>query len=303
MEIELYSKINNPIEGIRQVGEFFAKSGMFGCEKIEQGMVLAMACLAEKKSPLEIKRTYHLLNGELSMRADAMLAQFRSKGGKHKVLKRTADEASVELELNGDKQTFTFTWEMAKAEPFVWMKDKDKGGNPIPKKNWATPRARMQMLWARVISDGVRTLAPEIVSGVYTPEEAEDETPQPAPKPLFTPTGAAKPAVDVASTPVTTAPPAASTSPAPEPVKPAAPILQFASMDPETKRLTPESVGLLEKAIGEENATTVLEWMKKQGWIKTNLSELSAKKANAILTRTEAFLAEVKRSNGEQKAA
>jgi hypothetical protein len=37
----------------------------------------------------------------------------------------------------------------------------------------------MQMLWARVISDGVRTLAPEIVYGIYTPEETQDFEPAP----------------------------------------------------------------------------------------------------------------------------
>ena len=42
------------------------------------------------------------------------------------------------------------------------------------KDNWATPRSRMQMLWARVVSDGVRTMAPEICSGIYTPEETAD---------------------------------------------------------------------------------------------------------------------------------
>src|SRR5688572_28029678 len=119
-EIELYSKIQNPVEAIERIGSFLAKSGMFGCERTEQGMVLAMACMTERKSPLEIKRRFHLVGGELSMRADAMLADLRSRGGKHKVLSRTADRAAIELTYDGQTQSFAFTWDEAKAEPFVY---------------------------------------------------------------------------------------------------------------------------------------------------------------------------------------
>src|SRR6059058_4038721 len=136
-EIELYSKIQNPVEAIEKIGTFLAQSGMFGCERREQGMVLAMACMTERKSPLEIKRRYHLLNGELSMRADAMLADFRSRGGKHKILSRTPDKASVELSYDGQTETFSFAWDEAKGEPFVYARD----GKTI-KTNYATPWQR-----------------------------------------------------------------------------------------------------------------------------------------------------------------
>ena len=58
------------------------ESGMFGCEKIEQGEVIALMCICQNKSPDEILRTYHFINGKLSMRADAMLAGFQARGGK-----------------------------------------------------------------------------------------------------------------------------------------------------------------------------------------------------------------------------
>jgi len=79
--IELYDRIADPLEAIDRMGEYLAKSGMFGCEKVEQGKVIAMACLSEKKNPMDIARTYHIIDGRLSMRADAMLAEFRNRGG------------------------------------------------------------------------------------------------------------------------------------------------------------------------------------------------------------------------------
>ena len=41
---------------------------------------------------------------------------------------------------------------------------------------YPTPWQRKKMLWARVISDGVHTMAPEVATGIYTPEELDDTT-------------------------------------------------------------------------------------------------------------------------------
>ena len=84
MEIQLYTKLNDPITAIEKLGLMFAKSGMFGCERTEQGQVLAMICLAEMKSPTAIVRDYHIIDGKLSKKSLAALADFRGAGGKHK---------------------------------------------------------------------------------------------------------------------------------------------------------------------------------------------------------------------------
>lgn len=305
MEIELYSKMQDPIEAIEKIGLFFAQSGMFGCEKAQQGMVLAMACLAERKSPLEIKRTYHLLNGELSMRADAMLAQFRQKGGKHKIVARTADRAAVELERDGEKQLFSFTWEEAQQEPFVWSwKDpltQKVLAKPVPKKNWATPRARTQMLWSRVISDGVRAMDPGIVAGSYTPEEIDDDSSAPsagsgkavftAPAPTHAPESkqpSAGPVIDLSplADPVLTTAPAGQ-SPASEEGKPV-----VAQVNPETGKITIETCRAIEEAIGDENGAAAMAWLKAQTppWIgEKGLLDLTVKRAQKILNNPQGF--------------
>jgi hypothetical protein len=80
----IYNKIADPIQAIQVLGEMIWASGMFGCVKPEQGMVLAMQCLAEGKAPLELAKTYHIVEGKLSMRADAMMGRFLTTGGKVK---------------------------------------------------------------------------------------------------------------------------------------------------------------------------------------------------------------------------
>ena len=58
------------------------------------------------------------------------------------------------------------------------MKTLAAGGKPELKAQWATNRGRMQMMAARVVSDGIRAIMPEVNEGRYTPEEfdAEDWT-------------------------------------------------------------------------------------------------------------------------------
>lgn len=170
--LAVYDRISDPIAAVREMGKDIAHSQMFGCSNEEQGRVLAMTCFAKRMDPLALAERYHLIKGKLSMRADAMLAGLHERGGSHRIIRRTADAAEIEIAINGDTQRFAFTWEEAKQEPFVYGKE-EKGKRPL-KDNWATPRSRMQMLWARVVSDGVRAMCPEVVCGKYAPEEIGD---------------------------------------------------------------------------------------------------------------------------------
>lgn len=189
MGITVYERINDPIQAMTVYGDDIAKSGLLGCSNVSQGRLIAMECFARRTTAMTIAQQFHIIDNKLSMKADAMLAELRRLGGKHKVVKRSADHAEIEITFDGDTQRFVFTWEEAKQEPFVYdAKRKDalaaiaRGDaskltlNP----NYASPRKRMQMLWARVVSDGVRTMAPEVNFGRYVPEEIEDEEDGPA---------------------------------------------------------------------------------------------------------------------------
>ena len=167
--LTVYGAVPNALELINAMGSAIARSRLLGCENEDQGRVLAMTCLAKGSDPLSLAQRYDIIQGKLSKKSDAMLAEFRSVlGGRHKIIERSADAAEIELTLEGSTQRFRFTWEEAQSEPFT----KDKNGQT--KTNYATPRTRMQMLWARVVSDGVRAMAPEVNCGIYTPEEIQD---------------------------------------------------------------------------------------------------------------------------------
>ncbi|MDB4403255.1 hypothetical protein N9204_00305 [bacterium] len=153
---------------MERMGEMLVKSGMFGCTKLEQGLVIAATCMQTGMSVLEFNQTYHIIEGKPSMKADAMLAKLHERGGSHKLITRTADEAKVEITFNGHTVPFSLSWDEAKLESFPFKADGE------PKKNWSTPRMRMQMLWARVVSDGVRAMCPGVNHGIYTPEEVRD---------------------------------------------------------------------------------------------------------------------------------
>ena len=162
--------IQDPVAFIVGLGNAFALSSMFGVKTKEQGQVLAMHCLMTKSSPLEIMQTFHLVDGsKLSMRADAILARFNARGGRHQVLQRDPSCASVKLIKDGVETTFTLKWDDCKNEPFA------KGKDGLPSFNYSTPLKRMQMLWARVTSDAVRATDPGAVCGMYTPEELQDD--------------------------------------------------------------------------------------------------------------------------------
>ncbi len=172
---------SDPIQLVSVLGPAFARSKMFGCQNEQQGTVVALAVVMEGKSPFEISRKYHIIDGNLSKKSDAMLAEWRERGNDHEVVQRDPNGAEIKLIKKGigpggsdHFSVFRFTWEEAQEEPFPWSKKKNPDGSRQLKTNWSTPRARMQMLWARVVSDAVRTLCPEIVAGTYTPEEIAD---------------------------------------------------------------------------------------------------------------------------------
>lgn len=162
--LAVYNRISDPMAYVVQMGSAIAKSGMFGCNNDQQGQVLAMACICKGIDPIDFANTYHIIGGKLSMRADAMLAKFRSKGGKHKWLRDGEDGqiATLQLSIEGEEVTSSFAIEEAVRAELV-----KAGGNWV--KNPGS------MLRARAISKGVRMLRPEIIAGCYSPEELEHE--------------------------------------------------------------------------------------------------------------------------------
>ena len=179
----VYDRAANVADFLVNVGRAIHSSGMFGCESPSQGYVLALECAVRKMPPLALAERYHLIKGKLSMKAEAMLADFDRDGGSHEIIERSPQKAAIKLVRNRKSHVFELSWDDAAKEPFVYEgKEADviaklaagdgKGLKIKPK--YATPRSRAQMLWARVVSDGVRAMAPDVITGHYTPEEIAD---------------------------------------------------------------------------------------------------------------------------------
>ena len=174
-EIQLAEKL--PISNMADIvtmGNFLAQSNVFGINNPGDGFVIAATCYQQNISLMEFHDTYHMINGKPSKKADAMLVRLEELGGKYKIISKTGDKAEIEVEFKERKFKDSFTWEDAKQEKYVYQKD-----GKTPKNTWSTPRGRSQMLWARVVSNSIRTVCPQANKGSYTPEEVMDFVDEP----------------------------------------------------------------------------------------------------------------------------
>ena len=182
----------NSVQDLQTLGAVLAQSNLFGKRNPAEGLAIVAMCQQKRISWLDFMQNFHMIQGVVSKKTDAIIADFHRAGGTHRVLSRTADKSEAVFRLGDCEYTSTITWEDCLAEPFVYVgKENDvlamlqRGQTPPLKAKYSTPRARMQMLWARCVSDGVRVVAPECVQGIYTPEETSDFVEvQPAARPI-----------------------------------------------------------------------------------------------------------------------
>jgi hypothetical protein len=148
-----------------------AKSGLFGIKTAEQGVALMLIAQAEGLHPAIAARDYHVIQGRPALKTDAMMARFQQAGGKVEWKVYTdAEVTGVFSHPQGGSLTVTWTLEQAKR---IGLAGKD---------NWKNyPRA---MLRARCISEGIRSVYPGCVVGVYTPEEVQDFDTSAKPEPV-----------------------------------------------------------------------------------------------------------------------
>ncbi len=149
-----------------KAGELLAQSGMFGIQNAAAGFVVMATCQQQGISLMEFMRTYHIVENKPSMRADAMLAEFRKAGGRYKIIENSTERAAAEFTF--EKQTVVFEYTMDGAKRIGDCLKRDGKIKEIWQKR---PE---DMLWARMVSRAVRRLAPEINAGVYSPEEVVD---------------------------------------------------------------------------------------------------------------------------------
>jgi hypothetical protein len=159
-----------PVDQVERMALAVAKSGLFGVKTPDQAMALMLIAQAEGLHPAIAARDYHIINNRPTLKADAMLARFHTAGGTVRWGEYT------ERRVVG-----TFSHPQGGSVEIEWTLDMAITAGLTKNPTWKSyPR---QMLRARCVSEGIRTVFPGVVVGTYTPEEAEDmdpQTPQPA---------------------------------------------------------------------------------------------------------------------------
>jgi hypothetical protein len=159
----LVTHAEHPVSDLERMAKAFAVSKLFGIQNTEQALALCLIAQAEGRHPASAAADYHIINGRPSKKADAMLRDFLSGGGKvewHKLTDEVAD-ATFSHPAGGSAR---IDWTLARAKT---------AGLTTPM--WSKyPR---QMLRSRVVSEGVRTVYPMATSGMYVPEEIQDFEP------------------------------------------------------------------------------------------------------------------------------
>ena len=150
-----------PYQDMERMAAVIAQSGLFGVKNPTQALALMLLAQAEGMHPATAARDYHVIQGKPSLKADTMLARFQAAGGKVDWSEYTDTAvAGTFSHPSGGKVKIEWTMEMARK------------ANLAGKDLWKQyPRA---MLRARVISEGIRTVFPGVLAGMYTPEEVRD---------------------------------------------------------------------------------------------------------------------------------
>ena len=153
-----------PVDSVWKMAQSIAASGLFGMKDPNQAMALMLIAQAEGMHPALAARDYHVIQGRPALKADAMMARFQAAGGKVEWKLYTDNAVSAVMSHpSGGSVEIEWTIEMANRAGLT--------------KNPTWRQYPRQMLRARVISEGIRTVFPGVAVGVYTPEEVQDFAP------------------------------------------------------------------------------------------------------------------------------
>lgn len=233
------AQVFNSMQALETFGNYIFQSNMFGARNPAEGFVIGITCQQENMTLMQFKERYHIIQGQIAMKSEAMLANLLELGGEYEVIERTPERAA--LKVTYKKATFVseLKWEDAQKEDYT------KGRNGQLKDNWSTPRRRMQMMWARAVSDGVRAVCPLATRGHYTPEEAidfdESRVVNITPAPAAYPQQEAEQPAQAIITPAATAPAPVPAAPVVEVLPPQEPpTVPPAATQPTAPAATPE---------------------------------------------------------------
>lgn len=155
----------DPVAQFEQILKMANEVSKSGIGRLNPSQALTLMLLAQARGlPLiEGVMRYHFYNGQATMKADSMLAEFQNAGGSVEWTVDTYEEEAAIFShpIHCSKgKLVSFTMEDAKRAKLdkkdVWL------GNP------------RSMMRARVISNAVRMILPGVMLGIYTEDEAGD---------------------------------------------------------------------------------------------------------------------------------
>lgn len=154
-----------PFQQVERMAVAAASSNLFGVKTKEQALSIMLLAQAEGIHPMTAVRDYHIIEGKPSLKADTMLARFHAAGGTVKW-----------NSLTDKKVEATFTHPAGGTVTIDWTIERAQQANLANKAVWKSyPRA---MLRSRVVSEGIRTVCPSVIAGIYTPDEIVHGDPQ-----------------------------------------------------------------------------------------------------------------------------
>lgn len=151
---------DNRISAVEAFGIMAAKSGFYGCENVQQGMVIALTCMELGIGLHEFGRQFDIIKGKPRKKAMASLVEFERLGGKF-AYTLTGDEPAqrpedraAEVVLKLGEKTVTYRYSMADAVAEKLVK---------PDSRWE--KRPGNMLRARAVSNGLGIICPSIYAG------------------------------------------------------------------------------------------------------------------------------------------
>ena len=160
-----FSIMPTNISELRELANMIAGSHLFAVETLEAAAVILMTGLELGFSPVQSCRGIHVIKGKPTLSADMMIAACLNKRGICEYfycVSTTADQAKYVTKRVGRAETeYEFTIDMAKTAGLVVQ------GNTFSK----YPEA---LLRARAASGLARMVYPDVLLGLYTPDEIRE---------------------------------------------------------------------------------------------------------------------------------
>lgn len=178
------------VSAAKQIGAMLYNAKRFGFNTQQDAESHALICLMTGQDPMAViaeTDAWHFISGSRQMKYRAMANRFLRTGGKIDPIERTPDVAKALLSRNGVNLQCEFTWAEAAKEPYVWRREAKINGGKVEcfidgqlnekalKDNWSTPRRRMQMLWARLITDAIASTWADVIGGAYVVSEIQED--------------------------------------------------------------------------------------------------------------------------------